>query len=279
MGQVLDNSLGQAFTDKPFFNKTFIKGNKIKSIDGRFNYKKAGEAMYPTKFHYVYQFDSEGYLVASYETKADDGTKDTTWNKYEYDSQDRLITHKRGDANGLTAIRYFYDDKNRIIKEQFWKEPIDSFGVPEKPILQNEETMTYTNFDLQEKKTVLNSYGLPYIEEMKYYNAEGYLLERNERLMMTSATNRSLYEYNEKGMISSIKSFNGRTEVPSEEWKYKYDEFGNLLEKQYYRDGTYITETAILYNSKSNLMSAILIRDVKSSFIMAIRFQDYLFFD
>ena len=80
-------------------------------------------------------------------------------------------------------------------------------------------------------------------------------------------------------MIESIKNFKKSKEVPAEEWTYSYDEFGNLLEKQYFRDGIYITETEIIYNSKSNLMSAVLIRDVKTSFIMAIRFQDYQYYE
>lgn len=277
--QVLNNSEGQAFTDKPFFNKTFIKGNKIKSIDGVFNYKRSGEAMYPTKFHYVYQFDNDGNLSGSYETRTDDGTVDTTWNKYEYDDKGKVAIHKRGDTKGLTSVHYFFDDKGRIVKEEYWKEPIDSLGNPEKEVLQNTETMSYSNYDLQEKKTVYNSYELPYIDVFSYYDEEGYLKEKEERLKMTSTVSKYVYAYNEKGMIASIKIFKKNKEIPSEEWTYAYDEFGNLLEKQYYRDGVYITETEIIYNSKSNLMSAVLIRDVKTSFIMAIRFQDYQYYE
>lgn len=277
--QVLNNSEGQAFTDKPFFNKTFIKGNKIKSIDGVFNYKRSGEAMYPTKYHYVYQFDEEGNLIASYETRTDDGTADTTWNKYEYDDKGRVAIHKRGDTKGLTSIHYFFDEKGRVIKEEFWKEPIDSLGVPEKQVLQNTETMSYDNYDLQEKKTVYNSYELPYIHIFSYFNEDGYLIEKEERLMMTSTVYKYKYAYNEKGLMDSIQVFKKNKEIPAEKWTFNYDEFGNLLEKNYYKDGVYITETEIIYNSKSNLMSAVLIRDVKTNFIMAIRFQDYQYYD
>jgi len=277
--QVLDNSQGHAFTDKPFFNSSFIKGNKIKSISGQFNYKRAKEAMYPTKFYYVYEFDQEGRLSAFFETKADDGTKDTTWNKYEYDTQGRLSVHKRGDAKGLAATHYFFDEKGRVVKEEYWKEPIDSLGKPEKPVLQNTETAKYTNFDLQEKKVVYNSYDLPYITVIQYYNEEGYLLSREERLMMTSSINTINYSYNEKGFIESIKTIKKNKEIPAEEIKFIYDDFGNMLEKQLYRDGVYITETEVIYNSKSNLMSAVLIRDVSTNFIMAIRFQEYKYYE
>src|SRR5690606_41249173 len=69
--QVLDNSKGNAFTDKPFFNKNFIRNNKIKTISGRFNYKKSGQAIYTTDFFYVYSFDEEGNLDATFETRTD----------------------------------------------------------------------------------------------------------------------------------------------------------------------------------------------------------------
>ena len=276
---MLNNSEGQAFTDKPFFNSTFIKGNKIKSISGQFNYKRSGEAMYPTKFYYVYEFDRDGNLSASYETRTDDGTKDTTWNKYEYRNDGKLKIHKRGDAKGLAVTHYFFDEKGRIIKEEYWKEPIDSLGISQKPVLQNTETATYTNYELQEKKIIYNSYDLPYITVMNYFNEEGYLLSREERLMMTSTVNTITYSYNEKGYIESIKTLKKNKEVPAEELKFIYDDFGNMLEKQLYRDGDYITETEVIYNSKSNLMTAVLIRDVKTNFIMAIRFQDYTYYD
>ena len=277
--QVLNNSEGQAFTDKPFFNKTFIKVNKIKTIDGVFNYKKSGEAMYPTKFHYVYEFDREGNLAASFETRTDDGTVDTTWNRYEYDELGRLVVHKRGDTKGLTAIHYTFDEKNRVIKEEFWKEPIDSLGVPEKAILQNVEIMRYDIYDGQQKKTIYNSYDLPYRVEVSYINEQGYLTSREERLMMTSDVSKYEYSYTPKGFIESIKTIKKKNEIPAEEIKFKYDEFGNVTEKQLYRDGNYVTETAILYNSKSNLMSSVLIRDVKTNFIMAIRFLNYEYYD
>jgi len=276
---VLDNSNGQAFTEKPFFNKTFIKANKIKSIDGTYNYKKAGQAMIPTKYHSVYQFDDEGNLSATFETRTDDGTKDTTWNKYEYDNSGRLAVHKRGDKNGMLAVHYFFDEKNRIIKEEYWKESLDSLNRAQKPILQNTETMKYDEYTLQQKKTVFNSYDLPYNIEYKYFNIDGYLSEREDRILMTSKMNKYTYFYDEHGFIESIKTFKNNDKLPHEELKFSYDAFGNVTQKNLYINGEYVTETAILYNSKTNLMSSVIIRDVKSSYIMAIRFLAYTYYE
>ncbi len=235
--------------------------------------------MVSTKYHNVYKFDTDGNLIATYETRTDDGTRDTTWNKYEYDSIGRLSIHKKGDKNGMLAIHYFFDEKNRVIKEEQWKESLDSLGRPQKPILQNAEMMKYDEYTLQLKKTVFNSYNLPYNIEYKYFNIDGYLTEREDRILMTSKMYKYKYAYDEHGFISSIQTFKQTDNLPHEELQFLYDTFGNMTQKNHYVNGEFITETAVLYNSKTNLMSSVLIRDVKTNYIMAIRYLDYVFYE
>jgi hypothetical protein len=87
-----------------------------------------------------------------------------------------------------------------------------------------------------------------------------------------------VYAYNDKGLVSSIKTVQHGRIHPIEEWKFEYDEMGNLLQKHVYRDGQFITDIQIVYNSKSNLMTAVLTREVKTDFIMIVRFQEYRYF-
>jgi hypothetical protein len=274
---MLDNRLGTAFTDKPFFSQEFIKENKIKTLNGVFTYKKPGEVMRSTEYKYVYEFDSLGRYTTSYETRKDDGTTDTTWNKYVYSENDLLIEHKKGDGKGFTSTTYEYDDKNRITRESYVREYVDSLGVQQRTIL-NSESMTYEDFDRQTKKTVYNSYGLPYLQEFSNYNELGYLVERVQRLIMTSNVTTYKYEYSNKGFIASIKAFEAGSETPVEETQYVYDDHGNLLDKHYYRNGVYITEIEMLYNDKSKLLTYVLTRDVATNFIMILGFKDYRFY-
>jgi hypothetical protein len=276
-GQMLDNRNGLAFTDKPFFDSEFIRINKVESLNGRFTYKKPGDIMRNTEYAYVYSFDSLGRLISTFETRKDDGTVDTTWNKYIYNNQNLVVEHKRGDGKGFTSTLYGYDGKYRVISESFVREYVDSLGVLQRTIL-NAETMKYEEYDGQVKKTVYNSYGLPYLQEFSFYNELGYLVERTERLMMTSRTSKITYEYNEKGLMSSIKTIVGDQEVPSEETKFLYDEHGNLQDKHYYRDGVFITEIEMLYNDRSMLLTYVLTRDVATNFIMILNFKEYDFF-
>jgi hypothetical protein len=276
-GQMLDNRNGLAFTDKPFFDSEFIRINKVESLNGRFTYKKPGDIMRNTEYAYVYSFDSLGRLISTFETRKDDGTVDTTWNKYIYNNQNLVVEHKRGDGKGFTSTLYAYDEKYRVISESFVREYVDSLGVLQRTIL-NAENMKYEEYDGQVKKTVYNSYGLPYLQEFSFYNELGYLVERTERLMMTSRTSKITYEYNEKGLMSSIKTIIGSQEVPSEETKFLYDEHGNLQDKHYYRDGVFTTEIEMLYNDRSMLLTYVLTRDVATNFIMILNFKEYDFF-
>ena len=116
--QVLDNRNGEAFTDKPFFNSDFIRDNKLEELKGTFVYKKQGEMMHTTTFNYVYHFNRSGELDYTFETRTDDGSADTAWNRYSYDELGRLESYRKSDQNGYMAIKYTYDDKNRVVQEE-----------------------------------------------------------------------------------------------------------------------------------------------------------------
>lgn len=275
--QMLDNRQGTAFTDEPFFNENFIQQNGIKQIKGQFTYKKSGEIMKNTDYNYVYEFDRSGHLITTFETKKDDGTADTTWNKYVYADNNVLIKHKRGDGHGFTTTEYIYDQNNQIIEEIFFREFTDSLGESKKIIL-NKEKIEYQKNDQQLKRTIKNSYDLPYMNEFFYYNENGYLTEKVQRLIMTLSVVTKKYEYNDKGWISAIRTYHYGKDVPVEELHFVYDNHGNLMEKQIYRNGEWITEIQMIYNEKSKLLSYVLTRDVGTNFIMILGFKDYSFF-
>jgi hypothetical protein len=275
---MLDNRYGSAFTDKPFFNTDFIRSNKVHKLNGKFTYKKPGDMMRETQYKYVYEFDSMGRLSSSFETRKDDGTVDTTWNLYLYNQENLLIEHKRGDGKGFTSTGYEYDEKGNQTKESYIREYVDSLGNAQRTVL-NSESMKYEYYDLQVKKTVYNNYDLPYKYELIKYNELGYLVEREERLIMTMSVTTIKYTYNDKGYIASISSFEGSNTIPTEENLYIYDDFGNLLEKHLYRNGVFTTEFEMIYNDKSKLLSYVLTRDVATNFIMILGLKDYEFFN
>lgn len=276
--QVLDNRNGEAFTDRPFFNEKFIKQNKLKKLEGTYVYKKSGEAMKTTTYKYVYNFDQEGHLISSYETNLDDGTKDTVWNIYEYDANNHLITHRKTDLDGFLTVHYTYDDKDRVIKEEY-KRDIDSLGQIVRSLSFNEERIEYNDYGDQTKKTKYNNYNLPYLDEFVRYDSTGYLVERVERIRMTSTTFTNTYSYDDHGKLAGIQKTSNRKEGIIEELKFRYDELGNLIEKHIFKDGVFTTDIQIIYNSKSKLLATVITKQVSTGFLMILRFQNYEFYD
>lgn len=275
-GQVLDNSKGLAFTDEPFFNSSFIMRNGIESINGKFVYKKTNQGLRETNYAYVYSFDTQGRLISTFETRTDDGTVDTTWNIFEYDVDSRIIATKKGSSDVLSTTKYVYDENGRVSEQIYLREYKDSnTNKWLEPIEFNHEYFKYDTFDLILKKTVFNSYNLPYKEEFSYYNEDGYLLEVVEKLKMTGNTKKTVYSYNDKGFIEKISTFKNKIIEPIEEVRFKYDEFDNVMEKHIYKNGVFITDVQIIYNSKSKLMSSVIIREVATNFMMIIRFKEY----
>jgi len=278
VAQVLDNRNGEAFTDKPFFNEDFIKENKLKSLKGSFVYKKKGELMQTTKFKYVYQFDRQGHLTSTFETRTDDGTKDTTWNIYLYNDENELMIHRKTDQEGYNSVHYVYDDKGRVVQENYTRE-IDSNYQIVRSLSFNKESIKYQDFDLQTKSTRYNNYNLPYLEEFINYNEDGYLVERVEKIKMTSTIYTYSYEYNEQGKLAALRKSSNRQEGFLEELLFRYDEMGNLIEKHIYKNGEFVTDIQIIYNSKSLLLATVITRQVSTGFMMILRFKDYEFYD
>ncbi|XOV66822.1 MAG: hypothetical protein ACFHU9_14445 [Fluviicola sp.] len=277
-GQVLDNRHGEAFTEKPFFNESFIKENKIKQIKGEFSYMKTGRGLVPMKYYSSYSFDNQGHLVSSYETRPDDGSEDTTFNYYFYNDAGLLKMHRSTAKEGLLAVHYTYDSLNRVIAKEF-KRDIDSNGQIVRSLSFNKERIEYFDYGKQLKRTYYNNYDLPYMDEFYNYNELGYLTERIERIKMTSTVYTYKHEYNEMGKLAAIRKISNKSEVPVEEMEFSYDELGNLIEKLIYRNGILKTNIQIIYNAKTHLLESVITTEEATGFMMVCRYRDYQFFN
>ncbi|MCR9172369.1 MAG: hypothetical protein NXI10_07765 [bacterium] len=277
-GQVLDNRSGEAFTEKPFFNESFIKENKIKEIKGEFSYMKTGKGLIPMKYYSSYSFDQEGHLVESYETRPDDGSEDTTFNYYFYNDANLLDLHRSTAKEGLLAVHFTYDSLDRLIEKEF-KRDIDSNGRIVRSLSFNKERIEYFDYDKQLKRTYYNNYNLPYMDEFFNYNELGYLTERIERIKMTSTVYTYQYEYNEMGKLAAIRKLSNKSETPVEEMEFSYDDLGNLIEKLIYRNGVLKTNIQIIYNARTHLLESVITTEEATGFMMVCRYRDYQFFD
>lgn len=278
--QMLDNRGGLAFTDEPFFNEDFIRENKVKRFEGYFVYKKSGQLMQETDYKYVFEFDRQGHLISSYETKPAGKDIDTIWNLYAYNEAGLLTVHRKTEEDGFNSHHYTYDEQGRQITMENTRDYRDSSsnGIA-RSLAFNKERKEYFDYGGQLKCTHYNSENLPYLDEFWTYNELGYLVERMERIKMTSTVYTYMYEYNEKGKLAAIRKKSNLQETYIEELVFSYDELDNVKEKHLYRDGEFTTDYQFIYNSQSKLLSSVIIRQVSTGFMTIIRFKHVEFFD
>lgn len=280
-GQLLNNKLGEAFTDKPFFNERIVSKNQIESITGKFILKKMGDVMRETKLKRAYNFDQNGRLIKSVETTQAKQGFDTLITFFEYDNRGNVKVTRSKDLYGYYATYYDYDSLDRVVREEYRRnlnsarEPFD-FELSDEFVVSY-ETSSYENYEGQEKRTVYNSYGIPYRDEITYFNEYGQVTEIVDRLRRTSGIKQTRYMYNEKGLIDSLLIISNQSGRQERLYTFGYDEFNNVMEKQYFKNGVHQTEYQILYDKKTMLINYILTREVATNYITILKLDQYDF--
>jgi hypothetical protein len=275
---MINNLSGDAFTDKPFFDRDFIKRNRIKSIEGQYSRKKDGDIVRPTNDFLKYTFDTTGNLCSTFQVRSDFEKKDTVFNFYIYNDKNLLITHRKTEGSGLTAYHYQYDSLNRIISVEQKRDIINLNGEVLSSISINKETMKYFKNQTGFKKVTYNNYGLPYMEEYESWDSDGYKLEELQRLRMGSGEYRKKFFYNEKGLLSSQAIFYNDKELAVHESQFKYDNFGNVIEKKYFKDGVFMGELQIVYDNKTQLLGSTIEKLAGNNFMVILRLTDIRFY-
>jgi YD repeat-containing protein len=277
--QMINNQSGKAFTDEPYFDEYFVRANQIKEISGNYSRKKDGDIVRETSDYFRYRFDSLGHLISTYEIKTLGGKTDTLYNFYEYNEFGKLSLHRKSEAGGISAYRYKYDSVQRMIEMEHRRDLINKDGQVVQSTLINKETMRYVPFKNAYKKVIYNSYNLPYMEEYEEFNADGYLIREIKNMRMAESEYSKLYVYNEKGRLAKLKYFHNDEEQPYEEWQFRYDEFGNVIEKHIYKRGVFKNDIQIIYDMKTGLLGSTIQKEVGANFMMILRLNHYHFFD
>lgn len=281
--QMLNNKTGEAFTDRPFFNAQVIKQNKIQSISGNFTVKKVNDVLRDTELERKYYFDKEGRIIKTYETIQAVKGKDTIVTYWEYDNSGNVSVIRTADQFGFYATHFTYDSLNRVVREEF-RRNLNQNKNRIRFQLGNEfmvsfETSSYENYPGQEKRIFYNSYGQPYKEEISYFDEDGFIIEKMDRLKRTSGIKQTNFYYNEKGLLDSLQISSNQTGNSLRLFTYEYDEFGNLLSQQYYKNGEHTTEFQVIYHRETLLLNYILTREISTNYITILKLSEYTFYD
>jgi len=281
--QMLDNSTCAVFTELPYFSEVFMKTNQVKNIHGVLTTKATMDRMRDGNKVYDFRFDTNGRLMHQASSRMKNGVPiDTAVTSYAQDADGNMLTLRKNDAHGFYSYEYSYDESGKRIGQTYYRDknagPSKFKFKQGKRFVISSETYTWETISPQEEKCkFFNNYGKVFMERYIRYDEYGYMVEVADRYVRTSRKIVVLFEYNERGMVSkrTETSTIGKGSVVRKE--FKYDEVGNLLEIDFYRDEKHITHKELLYN-ESMLLSATIEKDVASNFLTIVKYT-YTFFD
>jgi hypothetical protein len=277
--QIVLNHEGEAFTDVPFFNRDFIFSNHIKTIEGKYSTKNEGEIIRESTDWSRYRFDEKGRLTESIDIRTVNKKKDTTLHQYKYDSLNQLIEHRRSENKGYTTVKKTYDSLHRLESEITCRE---IYSYPKNKVLDsdtiNAEYFNYVIRPLEREQIRCNNIKLPYLTEQFLYNTVGYLIEKKTFFLMSSSEYTTKYTYNEQGLLIAKARYNEKDILADEEWEYRYDLFGNVIEVHGFRFGQLQKDLQIVYDTKTQLLGSTIQRDVNTNALLLLRFTKYTFY-
>ena len=271
------------FSDDPFFNSSFIKENRIKSITGSRSSKKIQDIIRANGLDYYYEFNNEGFLIHQIATFFINGeNKDTNIISYQYDKSNNLILRRKSDNYGFFSHQYQFDSLNRMVKQTYNREEnaLNCKGNFElcKRYKISSDSFSYQKLTaLQLKKMFYNNYGKSYKQEFFYLNEFGYTIERNAKYLIGNNKTKTTYKYDQNGWLIEKNEFTSLTGNKKTTSIYQYDEVGNMLEIQQLDNDIMITKKQFLYDKKTMLITAQIIQDMDSGYLQIIQYQ-YTFY-
>ena len=273
--QMILNQKGQAFSDAPFFKSEFIASNNIKSFEGKISYKNSGDIIRETKDVMRFEFDEKGRLKRILETQKQHA--DTLFSYFEYDENDNLTCFRKSQSGGLSAFYYVYQD-NDLIKMEQRKDIMDAQGNLQKSILVNVEKYEYKTVENTRIKVFLNSYDLPYMEEFETKNELGYRTSIIQKLKMADASQTVRFGYDQKGLMNEMSTYYNKSENAQKRRTFKYDDFGNVIERKEYQGEVCKEDFQIIYDPKTDYLSSIIVLNTKDDQMKIVRFTEYAFY-
>ena len=233
--------------------------------------------MYETDYRHVFEFDTLGRISVIYETKKDDGTEDTVFQIYQYNTKEELIYFSRGTRKSYRYVLYLYDEKSALVSSEFYYHHTKDDGQIS-TLLERKESYIYEIDGIDTIKITRNSYNFPYKKEWKMYDRHGHVTKIEERFLSNGEGNTEMFEFNTEGFLETKTYKSTKESYPKNILTFDYDTLGNVLEKKIWYQNSVTREIQFVYNEENGQLSAILEREKDSEFISIIRFQEYFLY-
>ena len=280
-GQLINNNLGKAFEEQPFFNAKEIKQKKIKEIRCTYYEKKTGDIMRNLNKKSIYYFNEKGDLIHVLEIEGRGGKADTAYFEYKYSPKGLVKLFRKGNKPDFTSILYTYDTEGRVIKEELYQDILLNKNLVNADFKQDSlidhETMRYKSYTNQLKKIVYNSYGAPYLDHITFTNTEGQIIKIDKKLKMTSEINETKFYYNKLKQVDSLVKFSSLNPSKTESIHFAYDAKQNLTSKKSYTNKKLFLSTEYLYNNNTGVLSSSIQHEEASNILSICRFETIYF--
>jgi YD repeat-containing protein len=276
--QFILNQAGEAFSTTPFFNDSLIAAQQIRTIDGFYTYKKGTEAFKPSTDSFRYTFNQKGQLIASLEIIQKGASKDSLFHHYAYFENGQLRLHRYAAYGGAIAEHYTYDSLERLTSIALYRDIYDhQKDTLLSSVKMRSETLRYHQ-DKPLDFTRYNNYQKPYLEVSKQFDNENYLRNITTYYRISQNSENTKFSYNQIGLLAVKATYVDTAQVSKDEWRYRYDQWGNLIEMHYYENGTFITDYQIVYDYKTGFLGSLIKKDLRTDKMSILRFTKYAYF-
>lgn len=278
--QLIQNQMGQAFTELPFFHPDTIQRHGIKQFKGKYNVKKMRQPMVETTFELIYTFDDRGRITQSFDTREIGTIRDTSIVFYGYHPDNLLAMIRSKDWLGFVSQHFAYFPNGTRKSTEIHRDVDSSHTVTIPEIYQenilHRETYGYDTIDNRIIRTTYNQHDQAFIRD-EYLLENGRYKSLERILLRTSERQFQQWFYDEQGRLVRTVFEAPNTPVSNWEKKYVYDHLGNVKEIHSYKNGVYLNEISVIYNYMTGLLSSILFHDQTTHVISIVRIENYVY--
>ena len=279
--QILTNYPGtlneNAISNNVFFSEKFIRQNKIKSVKVEISFKRELQPIVKTGNSQGFEFNLKGKLVKQFETILIGGNvKDTLVSFFIYNENNLLELKRSSDGNGFYSYYFDYDNAGNIIKQVYSRDENkgnkNNFVMGRQFIISS-ETYQYEQLSVKQKRRkYFNDNGLEYKSVISSKNDYGNITEEESRFIVSDRKSRISYKYDEYFRLiekTDYSAISGQNSIVS---VFNYDDFGNLLQEKISYNGKLKTTREFLYDNKTFLLDAQLIKDEATQTIQIYKY-------
>ena len=277
-GQFILNQDGEAFSAVPFFNAELIAAQHIKTIDGFYTYKKGNEAFKPSPDSFRFRFNTSGQLIASMEVLQKGTVKDSIFHHYAYYPNGQLSLHRFSAYGGALCEHYTYDSLNRLVSVALYR---DIYDHRKDSLLSSVKMRTETlryHQGQEDDYTRFNNYQRPYLEVTNSFDSNHFLSSKTAYYRISQSSETTQYSYNQIGLLATKATILDSSKVPKEEWRYRYDQWGNLIEMHRYENGSFMYDYQVVYDYKTGFLGSLIKKDISTDQLSILRFTTYTYY-